>query len=94
MSGIAQYDTAGASLTEPSYDVCVCVDGVRVNMLMYTRSVVSLLPEDFIKNHFDADRIISIESLGESHKFITASGDVLPYLGVISASVSLLCTDR
>ena len=47
-----------------------------------------------VKKHFDADRILSIESLGESHKFITASADVLPYLGVISASVSLPCTDR
>ena len=55
---------------------------------------MSLLPEDFVKKtHFDTDRILSIESLGESHKFITASGDVLPYLGVIFASVSLPCTD-
>ena len=88
MSGIAQNDTTGASLTGPSYDVCVCVDGVSVNMLIDTGSVVSLLPEDFVKKHFDADRILSIESLGESHKFIMTSGDVLPYLGVISASVS------
>ena len=94
MSGIAQNDTTGASLTGPSYDVCVCLDGVSVNMLIDTGSVVSLLPEDFVKKHFDADRILSIESLGESHKFITASGDVLPYLGVLSASVSLPCTDR
>ena len=67
---IAQNDTTGASLTGPSYDVCVCVDGVSVNMLIDTGSVLSLFPEDFVKKHFDADRILTIESLGESHKFI------------------------
>ena len=46
------------------------------------------------QKHFDAVRILSIEFLGESHKVITASGDVLPYIGVISASVALHCTDR
>ena len=87
MSGIAQNYTTGASLTGPSYDVCVCVDGVSVTMLIDNGSVVSLFPEDFVKQHLDADRMRNIESMGKSHKFITAGGDVLPYIGVISASV-------
>ena len=90
MSVPAHTDTTRLNLTGPAYTVPIHVDGHQIDTLIDTGSVVSLLPEEFVRSRLSSSKLIPSSELTGAPTFITASGDELPYLGAIE--VQLACS--
>ena len=69
------------------YNVDAVINGHQETMLIDTDSVVSLLTEEFVKNHIGIDKIIGADDLRLTSSLATASGDVLPCVGVAQVPV-------